>query len=180
MKTDKKTIFIDAGDRDGGRKSLDEKAFMRSVENQLESWDRDFDPALDGKSCTVVAKDKIDAMLLGKRLRLESVTYHDGETVEKINFAVPIKRARPSDMLIHTKISNGKTKDRFIKQSNAQIKAQYLSEAKIVKLKLLTRSELEGAINAGILKPVISMRGSYINRVEVVEYAKSKNQTLPF
>lgn len=144
-------------------------SYFRSLEAYLRKNNRAYN--IDGQTCTVYVYDKSDAMSLGLHFGLRKLKYFDGVKLTPI--ALKAKKTRDSFKVeIFDSAGNKTTFKKLKEQSFEKAKSHCLEKKEIIKRKILTKKELENAIEGGELSPINIENKTFIDRQELAGFIK--------
>ena len=148
-----------------------EKSYFRSLEKYLEKNNRLYN--LDDQNCIVYVDDKNDAMGMGLHFGLRRLEYYDGLELSTIALIGQEKKpGRPKNIIFDNASGKGMTLRQFKIKSKKEVELQHIAKKEIIRKRILTKKELENAINDGALKEINVGNRGYVDRQELAEFIK--------
>lgn len=148
-----------------------EKSYSRSLEKYLEKNNRLYN--LDDQNCIVYVDDKNDAMRMGLHFGLRRLEYYDGFELSTIVLVgQEKKRGRPKNTIFDNISGEGMTLRQFKIRTKKKVELQHIAKRQIIRKRILTKKELENAINNGALTEINVGNRGYIDRQELAEFIK--------
>lgn len=145
---------------------------FRSIEKQLEILKRNYNVNDFSKVVTVTVPDKVDAILLAERLKLESVIYSENGAKTTIQIK-PIKKiGRPKNIVRVSWFDKVMTVSQLSKLSLKELQKTHFLKSQILKARLMTKTQLEIYIADGTLHEVNYGNKIFIERESVLKLIK--------
>lgn len=143
------------------------ESYFRSLEHYLRRQNREYN--LDDKNCIVNVQDKLDAIEIGLHFRFGSVEYFDGLKLQSISLK-PEKPNHRTKMMV-TDLTTGMTMTwgKYKRYKPEEIK-KCLKREDVIRRKLLSKAELESAIEKGKLREIKYRDKFYIDGTQLIEF----------
>jgi hypothetical protein len=143
---------------------------LRSLEKLLEKYNRKFECNDFEKTIEVEVLDKDDAVNFSTQIGLNKARYINNGKSEELIITAPSKRGRPKDsVFIGTAGQNElkMTTNQFKKYSLQEIQLTHLTKTQIIRMKILTKTQLEKYLNSGELKHKKIYNRTYIDQKDL-------------
>lgn len=155
------------------------ESHFRSLEAYLIRNNRKYN--IDGEDCIIYVNDKEDAMSLGFHFNFKKIMYFDGAELLSITlFAKNQNQDQNKGPSIEMIDNNTGEKITTLKKLRGlpyeEAKKHCLEKKEIIKRGILTKKELEIAINENKLTEICILRRSYFDRQEIANFIKSKKK----
>ncbi len=143
------------------------ESYFRSLEHYLKKHNCDY--SLDDKNCIVNVQNELDAVEIGSHFYFDSVEYFDGLKLQSIKLNNKKMPRSPRTMV--TDLATGKimTLGQFKRYKPEELK-NCLKKDEVVRRKILSRAELESAIEKGKLREIKYRDKSYIDGTQLIEF----------
>lgn len=152
------------------------ESHLRSLEHYLRINNREYN--FEGQDCTIYVYDKADAMRIGLHFGLKSIEYFDGEKFQSVNLKEEKPKRLPRTMVTDLATGEIMTLHQFKNHQSRKYAPEGLdrciTRASVIKRKLLTKAELETAVERGELKEIKYKKIIYINGDELTNYFKRR------
>lgn len=148
-------------------------SYFRSLEAYLVKNNRKYN--IDEEDCFIYVNDKEDAMSLGFYFNFHKIMYFDGQ--ELLSLALVKKKVKESTRMIISNNSGEEiTKKNLKEQPYEEAKKHCLEKKEIIKRGILTKKELEYAIEDNKLNEIKIVKRSYFDRQELADFIKKKKR----
>lgn len=147
------------------------ESYFRSLESYLVKNNCKYN--MSEEHCYVFVNSKEDAVNIGLIFKLRTIEYFDGQELLSI-ILIKKKEKKQRKIVVNNTTGEKTTMKKLREQQYGETEKHCLEKKEIIKRGILTKKELEKAVEENKLKEICMQKRIYFDRQEIVDFIKNK------